>query len=803
LNRGLKEENSMRESWLLKFTFIALLAGPASPLAADWTSLRGPNADGSVRTAQLFESGNAGLQIAWKRSLGSGYSAVVVGDGQVFALFADGENDVAAAFDADSGQELWRYPIEATYKGHDGSHDGPISTPVLGDGRFYGVGPRGKFFALDTATGEEIWATHLEADHDGTKPHYGFSSSPVLADGVVVLAFGGGEGRAIAGFDAATGAWKWGVGDKVVDYQSPVVATLAGKEQVLVADSEILYGIDPQDGSLLWSYAHQGERRGMAAASLIPLPVAGDRLFLMHQMDASVMVQVTAGDAGYEVTELWTTQGLRRSYVQPVIHDGFLYGMNNRIFTCISAETGEVVWRSREPGDGFPTLVGDHLVIITKPGTLHIAEATPEEYREVARLDLFEDHSWSAIAYAEGRLYARSMGELARIEPAVIQTEAGAERPPWLEATAFGAFLNQVEQAEDKNAAIDAFLAEQEVFPIIEPSGAVHFVYRGEADDVGIVGDMIGYRREDPMTRVAGTDLFYYSTRLEPDASVQYGFLPNFGGDAIADPLNPLKGEGLFGDISWFAMPGRRVPTFESEAPRKGRLETLEWESEAREGQRTAEIYLPPGYDEAEDRRYPVLYIFDGQSALEGGDLPRVFNHLMGRAAAPAIGVFIIAPEDPRADRQDPEGYAKMILEELVPTVDERYRTLAKRTGRATYGAANGANAALQMALRFPNVFGKVASQGAMFMDADQDFGEIVTGADQHTLQIYQEWGTYHMRSPHEAWSMVDSNRRLWQMLRERGFRPAGGERPEGFGWVCWRGHVEKWLATLFPLVDA
>ena len=40
----------------------------------------------------------------------------------------------------------------------------------------------------------------------------------------------------------------------------------------------------------------------------------------------------------------------------------------------------------------------------------------------------------------------------------------------------------------------------------------------------------------------------------------------------------------------------------------------------------------------------------------------------------------------------------------------------------------------------------------------------------------------------------------LWEMLREKGYRPAGGERPEGFGWNCWRAHSEELLTSLFPM---
>ena len=46
-------------------------------------------------------------------------------------MFTAGDADVLAAFSVDTGDELWRYRIADAYAGHDGSHDGPISTPLM------------------------------------------------------------------------------------------------------------------------------------------------------------------------------------------------------------------------------------------------------------------------------------------------------------------------------------------------------------------------------------------------------------------------------------------------------------------------------------------------------------------------------------------------------------------------------------------------------------------------------------------------------------------------------------------------
>ncbi len=769
-----------------------------------WPGLRGPSFDGSVRDAMLFDGEAANLSLGWKRALGSGYSTLAVADNRVIAAFAAGDVDVIAAFSVDQGDELWRYTIGEAYKGHDGSHDGPIATPAIAGGHVFGLGPWGHLFALDTATGKPVWTSHLVDDHGATKPHYGFTSSPVVAEGVLVVEIGAGEGKSIAGFDSASGKLLWGLGDDAIAYQSPVIMSFGGASQVVAATAKNVYGIEAATGKTLWQYEHGGDEAAMGGETIIPVPAGDGRVLLPNEQDQSVMLEVTSNSDSYEVKELWSNNSIRSSYVHPVYHDGYLYGMAGRIFSCVDAATGETQWRSREPGDGFPTLVGDHLVIITKPGSLHIADASPEGYREVAQMDLFEEQSWSAVAYAEGKLFARSMSELARIDPSAAAGARDGESS-WVASTAFGTFLAEVEKAGDKKAVVDRYLASQASFPIIEPSGAVHFVYRGDAEDVGIVGDMIGFRREDPMTRVADTDLFYYSMMLEPTAAVAYGFIPNYG-QPIPDPRNEQVGRGLFGEVSWFAMPAWEAPSFlgEAGAEQRGRIETVNWTSKVREGQeRSAKVYLPAGYDQNSAHRYATVYVPDGQAALDNGGLQNALDNLIGQKVEPVIAVLVMPHGDnPRRDLGDASGYSEMLATELVPHVDQAFRTIPDRMSRAIAGVANAANVALIGAFEQSDIFGRVAAQSSTFLDPSNVIAMLGDGNAKPTV-IYHEWGTYHLRSPHEAWDMAESNRRLWQALRDRGYRPVGGEVPEGYGWACWQGRTDDWLAALFPKREA
>jgi enterochelin esterase-like enzyme/outer membrane protein assembly factor BamB len=800
---------------------VAVLAAavPRAAASSAWPGFRGPESDGSVE-GSLLGDGGSGLAVGWKRALGSGYSSVVVGEGKVVAMFADGDADVVAAFDSDSGKELWRYRIGDIYKGHDGSHDGPISTPLIAGGRVFGLGAWGDLFAVDVADGRQVWAKQIADEYGAVKPYYGFTSSPILVDGVLVLQIGATEGKAIAGFDPADGKLLWTAGDDGVEYQSPIAATLGGRTMVLAATNAKLFGIDPAGGEVLWSYEHGGDDRAMGGRTIVPLPAGDDRFLIMNKVDASTMLKISAGtEVAYEVSELWSNNTIRGSYVQPVYHDGHVYAISGRILTCVDAATGETRWRSREPGDGFLTLVGGQLVVATKAGGLYVVRATPDGYEQLAGIDLFEENAWSEVAFADGHLFARSMSELARVDVASAVADRGGAGA-WLADTEFGAFLGAVHAADDKQAVVDAFFAETRSFPIVEGPDLAHFVFRGEADDVGIVGDMLGARREDPMHRVDGTDLFYYSMRLEPDAAVTYGFLKDFGDEAEADPLNPEGADGVFGEVSWLSMPAWRKPGHVegAAATRRGRLEELPWEprfeeevrgedgeptgeKETKTVKRTVQVYLPAGFDPSGDRRYPTVYVIGGQSALEDGLMKNSLDNLIGDSVEPLIAVFIMREEGAERENVRPfPRFLSMLAESLVPMIDERFPTATDPGHRGLLGMGGAGAPAILGGLSHPDVFGRVGMQSAVLFGVS--VAELLggVGAAERPLTIYQSWGTYDLRSPHEAWDMAEDNRRAFAALREAGYRPAGGELPMGHGWRCWRAQTDEMLEALFPL---
>ncbi len=791
------------------------MTGAVAVAEQPWPSFRGPHGNGQVLEGLPPGDGPPALALRWKRPLGSGYAGISVAEGVLVAAFTAGERDVVAGLDPETGEERWRYDLAPIYRGHDGSHDGPISTPAVARGRVFALGAWGHLAALDLRDGAVLWTTHLVDDLGSEKPMYGFGASPVVVGDTVVLLIGGEEG-AVAGFDAVTGEVRWRAVEDEFFAESPIVAELAGRRQVVVLGAKNAVGLDPTDGTVLWSFEHGAAFTAMGALSASPLPLDDDRIVLKLDDDASTTLQVTAAvpseggegnDFGLAAAAILKTRGLTKSYSPPAAWDGLVYGYTGRLLSALDPDTGEILWRSREPGDGFLIAVDGQLAVLTKKGSLHLGDAGADGWRENARLTLFEDHlAWTPPSFAGGSLYLRSLGEIARVD-LVRTTEqtavaAGPALPPELESLAV-----EVAAADDPAAAVDGFLADREL-PLIDGE-RVLFMWRGEARDVAVAGDMIGMRREEPMHLLPGTDLWWWQAELDRRARISYVF---FVDDApVTDPthqrretstvlgpdMNWRRGDHL--DLSWFAMP--EWPGLVS-GPHRGRLEslTLQIERPAPEEDEqpppvtmNAQVWLPPGYDDGEER-YPVIYVHN-PFAREDGEWPETLDRLVGRGVAPVIVAFLAPPRM--------QGYARGFGDAVVRQIDQRYRTRDHRDARASVGMGWQSFVAAAAAFHNHQLIGVLGVQSFYALNMQMAaLSEAMGDADAATvpMRIYLEWGRWDLISPHEAMDMRASSRDAWDLFAGRGWQPSGGEVWDSTDWASWRHRTGVLLETLFPL---
>ncbi len=754
--------------------FLGLCTIVSGAVAADWSDWRGPNQDGTVEAPGQFSGKGFGLEILWKKTIGAGYSGISVADGKVLTMFTDGAADLLGAFDARTGRELWRYRMGTMYQGHDGGHDGPVSTPVVDEDIVYALGTGGNLVAVGLQDGRERWAVSLVEKLQAEVPFWGFTTTPVVVDDVVVVQAGGGNGRALAAFDKRSGTVRWSHGDGRVDYRSPVCASLHGRRLLVVSTEDETRGVQPTTGKALWTLSFRS--RG----SVTPVVLGSDRVLLKGRSGA-VAFRVPSG--GREPTEIWQTREFRGNYAAPVPYQDHLYGFSGKFLTCVDARTGKRKWRSRPPGGKGVIIVDGHLVIFGANGDVVVAEANPEAYREKARLNVSDADGYTWPSFAAGVIYVRNLKDLV-----AVRTTVGAavveSRP--LPASRFGAFVGKLSQSDDKRALLDDFMKAQTSFPIVEGGRLVHFVYRGAVQDVAIRGIMLAQGEEDPLYRVEGTDLYYRSYAIEPGARWEYQFNVDFD-NVVPDSLNSRRAPGGRA-VSEVVTPGWTQPAYlkDYEGETAGRLESFQLDGAARRVQ----VYLPHGYDSGADR-YPVVIVNEGWEWVDAGGLPNTLNHLAGEQIKSPI-VVVVHGASRGGGRElggaQTRAYARMLADELVPELDRRCRTQAKAGGRIIFGKRGAAVAAVYTALAHPGVFGQCVaiSYGRADTVRAELIAELVGKASGRRPRFYVAWNRYEIWRP-QSFDVREQSSTLAAGLKRQGFEVLGGERLDGAGWGSWR----------------
>lgn len=781
----------------LTAALLPLIFCTAALAATDWPHLRGPELDGRAPAEVIAGAEAPGLEVGWRIPLGSGYSGIAVAAGRAVTMFTEGDSDWVAAFDLDNGSELWRHRLDSVNRGRDGSADGPISSPVIGAGAVYALGPKGQLVALDLEDGELRWSRRMDRDFGATEPDFGFGATPLLVDGKLVVLTGV-EGGAVTALDAETGETLWASGTDEYQYQVPVVTSAGETTQILVSSSRAMIGVDPQNGAELWSYeAKEGEQIGGT------ITLAGEDRFLVQITGESVMLALERGDDGFSVRELYRTRELGGTYALPVYYDGHLYGYRGQILACVDAETGERLWRSRPPGGRGLILVGDKLALFAAAGHVVLADASPEGYVERARIKALDVSGYTWPSYADGRILVRNLEEMAAVTLGGGSPTAGEARTAEVGGE-FGRFLESLDSAPDKAAAIEGYLEAQESLPIVEGE-RVHFVYYGEAEDVAIQGTMTAAGGSEAMARVAGTDFFHRSYTLEPGGRWEYRYVRDYG-ERIPDPRNPrgVPARQGGGQVSELYLPGYEPAEHvaEREDGAKGTLEEVRFESEILGLERLVTVYLPHGYGDS-DRSYPLLVVHDGADWLEKGLMANTLDNLIGSRIRPVVVAFLKARDEwwLEAGGTATAAHVDMLTSELVPLLEERYRLEKGPESRALMGNTGWGLTSAYAALRHPDLFGKVAIQSPMITLGFEDaLLERLDTRPRPDIEFYLDWSRYEVRNLDAGIDLTTDSRRLAEALRAAGYEYAGGEVLDSAGWSGWRSRTDRILETFFPL---
>ncbi len=778
------------ESDRRKLALVCLIAAVVTASGAwateRWEQFRGPSA-GTLPDDEF------GLAVAWTRDLGAGYSNVSIAGGKAITMFTSGDLDVVAALDVATGDEVWRYELGEKYAGHDGSTDGPLSTPAIGGEVVYVLGPHGQLVAVGLADGALKWRRDLSAE-DSTVPEYGYTSSPVIAGDLLILATGG-EGHSITAFDADTGEPRWTTGDDSVSYQTPVLLEL-GSRPVLVAPTDrYLQALHPETGKMLWQHQHTDDEQGDGAAQVTP--VEGGR-FLVKYGRGAKLYQASSDS----VEELWETRAFANTYAIPVLVGDHFYGFTGRFLTAVSVATGEIAWRSRPPGGLGLSLIGGTLAVAAPSGDLVLVDPSPESYRELTRVPALERGDYAFPSYAGGTFVVRNLEQIAavRVDRSAAPRIAEVDPKDRLKGS-FGEWIAELEAMPEaeRQAAVDARSAETESTPLTEDGSLVHFVWRGEAEDVGVGGDILPQGEEVGLHRVAGTDLFFASQELDPKAQYTYALTVDFG-QPSTDPSNPHtvdNGFAVFSELrmpEWPASPHLEEP---AEDAARGALDTFQFRSEILDNTREVNVWRPAGYGQDAEARYGVLVVNHGDNLLRGGLMRNTLDNLVGDSVAPLIAVFVPRHEAVEYGGPKADDYTRFLIEELLPHVDRHYRTDGER--RAIMGPGSAGVAAVYAAFKHPEVFQKAAVQSLYPIPPTQDrLPEMIAAAEVKPEHVYVVWSN-HDYSFDPARRADDASKALVGQLVSAGVGFTEHVADYSPGWGGWRGQHDEILAALFP----
>jgi outer membrane protein assembly factor BamB len=419
-------------------------ARAAAPL--NWPSFRGPGGSGVAdgQHPPLTWDVKAGTNVRWKTPIaGLGHSCPVVWGDRVFVTTAIGGDpdpkvrtgnygDVGSVNDTSkhtwqvlcldraTGKVLWTRTahegvpkIKRHLKGSQAN-----CTPATDGKRVVACfGPEG-LYCYDFA-GKLLWKRDLSSIDSSfaidQQYEWGFGSSPVIHDGLVILQCDLSKGSFIAAYRLEDGSRAWSTPrDEIPSWSSPVVWRNARRTELVTNASQYARGYDPATGAELWRLAKKSE-------VTVPMPVVGRGLVYLTSGNRPIQPIIAlrpgaAGDVSLPPGEdrsahvAWSHLRGGPYMPTPIVYGKHLYVCSNAgILTCYEADTGREVSKKRLGGVSYtasPVAADGRLYFTSEQVQVRVVKAGPEF--ELLAANEVGDVCMATPAISDGTLFVRS-----------------------------------------------------------------------------------------------------------------------------------------------------------------------------------------------------------------------------------------------------------------------------------------------------------------------------------------------------------------------------------------------------------
>lgn len=384
-------------------------SGPIEPIpeanfaADDWPWWRGPNRNGIANEQTVPTSWSEDEKIVWKTAVpGRGHSSPTVIGNRIFLATADEDQETQSVlcFDRTNGEQIWSQEINRgslPRLGHQNQTHATCTLAADGERVFVAFLNHGKITATAlNLDGDEIWSVELGP----YKPKFGYAPSPTIYKEFVIFAADHGDGGYLAAVHRKNGTIHWrNKRPAAATYASPIVATVAGQDQLLISGANRVDSYDPSNGELRWT------AEGTAESTCGTIVWDDDIVFASGGHPEHQTLAVKA-DGSAEI--VWSNK--YECYEQSLLaHDGYVYAVDEQsVAYCWEAASGEIQWRNRLRAkfSASPILVGNLIFASNEQGRTYVFKANPEEFELVAENQL-GDEAFATPTICGGRIYAR------------------------------------------------------------------------------------------------------------------------------------------------------------------------------------------------------------------------------------------------------------------------------------------------------------------------------------------------------------------------------------------------------------
>jgi outer membrane protein assembly factor BamB len=377
------------------------------PEKNDWPWWRGPNRNGVAAADQRVPVRWSERQnVLWKSSLpGRGHSSPTVVGNQIFLATADERQQVQSvvACNRATGKLLWQTEISrgGFPKTHRKNTHATCTVACDGERLFVAFHHHARLTlaALDLR-GKKVWTKDI-GPFDPRVYQYGYAPSPLIYDSVVIVAADYEKGGYIAGYDRKSGRRVWRVArPEKLSFSSPVVANVAGRDQLLISGCELLASYNPKTGNKLWAFP------ATTMATCGTMVWMDNLVFASGGYPKAETICMKADGSGKVV---WKNR--QKCYEQSMLaYDGHIYALTDQgIAYCWRAADGQQMWRERlrGPVSSSPVLVGDTIYQPVENGTTYVYKASPKKFELLAENKL-GNSGFATPTICGNRIYIRT-----------------------------------------------------------------------------------------------------------------------------------------------------------------------------------------------------------------------------------------------------------------------------------------------------------------------------------------------------------------------------------------------------------